>query len=100
MLIDLIQEVKEKGYKLKICPSVETNLSPLTVILSSPDPLTAAMIHFLQSMKEPGKGPVNPKVLFNQLCQKYGLTLYIRIFWFSLLTITILTTHLFFSHNV
>ncbi|XP_047216736.1 ubiquitin carboxyl-terminal hydrolase 45 isoform X1 [Girardinichthys multiradiatus] len=70
MLIDLIQEVKEKGYKLKICPSVETNLSPLTVILSSPDPLTAAMIHFLQSMKEPGKGPVNPKVLFNQLCQK------------------------------
>lgn len=70
MLIDLIQEVKEKGYKLKICPPVETNLSPLTAVLSSPDPLTAAMIHFLQSMKEPGKGPVNPKVLFNQLCQK------------------------------
>ncbi|KAM4736498.1 ubiquitin carboxyl-terminal hydrolase 45 isoform 2-T2 [Anableps anableps] len=70
MLIDLIQEVKEKGYKLKICPPVETNLSSLTVALSSPDPLTAAMIHFLQSMKEPGKSPVNPKVLFNQLCQK------------------------------
>uniref|UniRef100_A0A096M0I5 Ubiquitin carboxyl-terminal hydrolase 45 n=1 Tax=Poecilia formosa TaxID=48698 RepID=A0A096M0I5_POEFO len=70
MLIDLIQEVKEKGYKLKICPPVETNLSHLTVVLSSPDPLTAAMIHFLQSMKESGKGPVNPKVLFNQLCQK------------------------------
>uniref|UniRef100_A0A3B3V6S6 ubiquitinyl hydrolase 1 n=1 Tax=Poecilia latipinna TaxID=48699 RepID=A0A3B3V6S6_9TELE len=72
MLIDLIQEVKEKGYKLKICPPVETNLSHLTVVLSSPDPLTAAMIHFLQSMKESGKGPVNPKVLFNQLCQKYA----------------------------
>ncbi|XP_038126171.1 ubiquitin carboxyl-terminal hydrolase 45 isoform X1 [Cyprinodon tularosa] len=70
MLIDLIQEVKEKGYKLKICPPVETNLNPLSVVLCSPDPLTSAMIHFLQSMKEPGKGPVNPKVLFNQLCQK------------------------------
>lgn len=26
MLIDLIQEVKEKGYKLRICPPVDTNL--------------------------------------------------------------------------
>ncbi|XP_070692224.1 ubiquitin carboxyl-terminal hydrolase 45 isoform X2 [Pempheris klunzingeri] len=69
MLIDLIQEVKEKGYKLKICPS-ETNLNPLTVTLHSPEPLTAAMFLFLQSMKEPGKSPLNPKVLFNQLCQK------------------------------
>lgn len=70
MLIDLIQEVKEKGYKLRICPPVETNLSPLTVMLPSPEPLTAAMFLFLQSMKEPGKGPLNPKILFNQLCQK------------------------------
>lgn len=70
MLIDLIQEIKEKGYKLRICPSAETNLSPLTIILPSPDPLTAAMFLFLQSMKESGKGPVNPKILFNQLCQK------------------------------
>ncbi|XP_069558227.1 ubiquitin carboxyl-terminal hydrolase 45 isoform X2 [Brachyistius frenatus] len=70
MLIDLIQEVKEKGYKLRICPPVDTNLSQLTVALPSPDPLTAAMFVFLQSMKEPGKGPVNPKILFNQLCQK------------------------------
>ncbi|XP_024861040.1 ubiquitin carboxyl-terminal hydrolase 45 isoform X2 [Kryptolebias marmoratus] len=70
MLIDLIQEMKEKGYKLKICPPVETNLSLLMVTLPSPEPLTSAMIHFLQSMKEPGKGPVNPKILFNQLCQK------------------------------
>ncbi|XP_070822794.1 ubiquitin carboxyl-terminal hydrolase 45 isoform X2 [Chaetodon trifascialis] len=70
MLIDLIQEVKEKGYKLRICPPVETNLSPLTVTLPSPEPLTAAMFLFLQSMKEPGKGPLNPKILFNQLCQK------------------------------
>uniref|UniRef100_A0A3Q4BQU8 Ubiquitin carboxyl-terminal hydrolase n=1 Tax=Mola mola TaxID=94237 RepID=A0A3Q4BQU8_MOLML len=70
MLIDLIQEVKEKGYKLRICPPVETNLSPLTVTLPSPEPLTAAMFLFLQNMKEPGKGPLNPKVLFNQLCQK------------------------------
>uniref|UniRef100_A0A4W6E5W4 Ubiquitin carboxyl-terminal hydrolase n=1 Tax=Lates calcarifer TaxID=8187 RepID=A0A4W6E5W4_LATCA len=70
MLIDLIQEVKEKGYKLRICPPVETNLSPLTVTLPSPEPLTAAMFLFLQSMKESGKGPINPKILFNQLCQK------------------------------
>uniref|UniRef100_A0A8C4EFG3 Ubiquitin carboxyl-terminal hydrolase n=1 Tax=Dicentrarchus labrax TaxID=13489 RepID=A0A8C4EFG3_DICLA len=70
MLIDLIQEVKEKGYKLRICPPVETNLSPLTVTLPSPEPLTSAMFLFLQSMKEPGKGPLNPKILFNQLCQK------------------------------
>ncbi|XP_008275849.1 ubiquitin carboxyl-terminal hydrolase 45 isoform X2 [Stegastes partitus] len=70
MLIDLIQEVKEKGYKLRICPSVESNLSPLTVTLPSPEPLTAAMFLFLQSMKESGKGPINPKILFNQLCQK------------------------------
>lgn len=70
MLIDLIQEVKEKGYKLRICPPVETSLSQLTVALPSPEPLTAAMFLFLQSMKESGKGPVNPKILFNQLCQK------------------------------
>ncbi|XP_020489834.1 ubiquitin carboxyl-terminal hydrolase 45 isoform X1 [Labrus bergylta] len=70
MLIDLIQEVKEKGYKLRICPPVETNLTPLMVSLSSPEPLTAAMFLFLQSMKEPGKSPLSPKILFNQLCQK------------------------------
>ncbi|KAM3872922.1 ubiquitin carboxyl-terminal hydrolase 45 isoform 2-T2 [Diretmus argenteus] len=70
MLIDLIQEVKEKGYKLRISPSTETNLSPLTVTLPSPEPLTSAMFLFLHSMKEPGKSPVNPKILFNQLCQK------------------------------
>ncbi|XP_042345641.1 ubiquitin carboxyl-terminal hydrolase 45 [Plectropomus leopardus] len=70
MLIDLIQEVKDKGHKLRISPSVETNVSPLTVTLPGPEPLTAAMFLFLQSMKEPGKGPVNPKILFNQLCQK------------------------------
>uniref|UniRef100_A0A8D0AJL2 Ubiquitin carboxyl-terminal hydrolase n=1 Tax=Sander lucioperca TaxID=283035 RepID=A0A8D0AJL2_SANLU len=69
LLIDLIQEVKDKGYKLRISPTVDTN-SPLTVTLPSPEPLTAAMFLFLQSMKEPGKGPVNPKILFNQLCQK------------------------------
>ncbi|XP_057689914.1 ubiquitin carboxyl-terminal hydrolase 45 isoform X3 [Corythoichthys intestinalis] len=70
MLIDLIQEVKEKGYKLRICPPVESHLAPLVAMLPSPEPLTAAMLLFLQCMKEPGKGPVNPKILFNQLCQK------------------------------
>ncbi|XP_031730277.1 ubiquitin carboxyl-terminal hydrolase 45 isoform X2 [Anarrhichthys ocellatus] len=70
MLIDLIQEVKDKGYKLRIGPTVDTNVSPLTVTLPSPEPLTSAMFLFLQNMKEPGKGPINPKILFNQLCQK------------------------------
>ncbi|XP_054478440.1 ubiquitin carboxyl-terminal hydrolase 45 isoform X2 [Anoplopoma fimbria] len=70
MLIDLIQEVKDKGYKLRINPTVDTNVSPLTVTLPSPEPLTAAMFLFLQNMKDPGKGPINPKILFNQLCQK------------------------------
>lgn len=37
MLIDLIQEVKEKGYKLKICPPVETNLVQSAVVYSSSD---------------------------------------------------------------
>uniref|UniRef100_A0A8C5E1J5 Ubiquitin carboxyl-terminal hydrolase n=1 Tax=Gouania willdenowi TaxID=441366 RepID=A0A8C5E1J5_GOUWI len=43
--------------------------SSLTVGLPNPEPLTAAMFVFLQSMKESGKGPLNPKALFNQLCQ-------------------------------
>uniref|UniRef100_A0A8C8C2M8 Ubiquitin carboxyl-terminal hydrolase n=1 Tax=Oncorhynchus tshawytscha TaxID=74940 RepID=A0A8C8C2M8_ONCTS len=42
----------------------------LMVTLPSPEPLTSAMFLFLHSMKESGKGPVNPKTLFNQLCQK------------------------------
>ncbi|KAK3534721.1 hypothetical protein QTP86_023770 [Hemibagrus guttatus] len=70
MLNDLIQEVKEKGHKMKICPSPETGLSPLTITLAGPEPLTSAMMLFLYSMKEAGKGPVSPKILFTQLCQK------------------------------
>uniref|UniRef100_A0A4W4FLJ0 Ubiquitin carboxyl-terminal hydrolase n=1 Tax=Electrophorus electricus TaxID=8005 RepID=A0A4W4FLJ0_ELEEL len=70
MLNDLIQEVKEKGHKLKISPPPETNLGPLTVTVPGPEPLTSAMFLFLYSMKEPGKGPVSPKILFSQLCQK------------------------------
>ncbi|KAJ7985085.1 hypothetical protein DPEC_G00348420 [Dallia pectoralis] len=70
MLNDLIQDVKEKGHKLKIVPPSESNVGPLTVTLPSPEPLTSAMFLFLHSMKESGKGPVNPKILFNQLCQK------------------------------
>ncbi|KAI5093175.1 ubiquitin carboxyl-terminal hydrolase 45 isoform X1, partial [Silurus meridionalis] len=70
MLNDLIQEVKEKGHKMKICPPPDTNLGLLTVTLACPEPLTSAMMLFLCSMKEAGKGPVSPKVLFTQLCQK------------------------------
>uniref|UniRef100_A0AAY4AH74 Ubiquitin carboxyl-terminal hydrolase n=1 Tax=Denticeps clupeoides TaxID=299321 RepID=A0AAY4AH74_9TELE len=70
MLNDLIQEVKEKGHKLKISPPPDTNLVPLMITLPNPEPLTSAMFLFLQSMKEAGKGPISPKLLFNQLCQK------------------------------
>jgi len=47
---------------------------PLVVNLSSPGPLTSAMFLFLHSMREAGKGPLSPKVLFSQLCQKYVLS--------------------------
>ncbi|KAL2084828.1 hypothetical protein ACEWY4_020346 [Coilia grayii] len=70
MLNELTQEVKEKGHKLKISPPAESNLGALTITLPSPEPLTSAMFLFLQSMKEAGKGPISPKVLFNQLCHK------------------------------
>ncbi|XP_061093342.1 ubiquitin carboxyl-terminal hydrolase 45 isoform X2 [Conger conger] len=70
MLNDLILEMKEKGHRLKICPSPEATLGMLTVILPNPEPLTSAMFLFLHSMKDAGKGPVSPKVLFSQLCQK------------------------------
>uniref|UniRef100_A0A8C2NU28 Ubiquitin carboxyl-terminal hydrolase n=1 Tax=Capra hircus TaxID=9925 RepID=A0A8C2NU28_CAPHI len=40
------------------------------VELSSPGPLTSALFLFLHSMKETERGPLSPKVLFNQLCQK------------------------------
>ena len=36
MLNDLIQEVKEKGYKLRICPPVETNLVQFAKVYSLP----------------------------------------------------------------
>ncbi|MGH0174608.1 UNVERIFIED_CONTAM: hypothetical protein FKN15_069631, partial [Acipenser sinensis] len=43
---------------------------PLVVTLPSPEPLTSAMFLFLHCMKDIGKGPVSPKLLFNQLCHK------------------------------
>ncbi|XP_051880595.1 ubiquitin carboxyl-terminal hydrolase 45 isoform X2 [Pristis pectinata] len=70
MLSDLMHEMKEKGTKLKICPPTESNLDPLMVILPGPGSLTSAMHLFLHSMKEAGKGPLVPRILFNQLCQR------------------------------
>ncbi|XP_037001369.2 ubiquitin carboxyl-terminal hydrolase 45 isoform X2 [Artibeus jamaicensis] len=67
---ELMSEIKENGTKLKIFPSSDSQLDPLTVELSSPGPLTSALILFLHSMKETGKGPLSPKALFSQLCQK------------------------------
>ncbi|XP_039708956.1 ubiquitin carboxyl-terminal hydrolase 45 isoform X4 [Pteropus medius] len=65
-----MNEIKENGTKLKIFPSTDSQLDPLMVELSSPGPLTSALFLFLHSMKETEKGPLSPKVLFNQLCQK------------------------------
>lgn len=70
ILTELMNESKENGTKLKISPSSDSQLDPLVVELSSPGPLTSALFLFLHSMKETEKGPLSPKVLFNQLCQK------------------------------
>ncbi|NXH11263.1 UBP45 hydrolase, partial [Bucco capensis] len=70
VLNELMYEMKEKGTKLKICHNSDSQLDPLVVNLSSPGPLTSAMFLFLHSMREAGKGPLSPKVLFSQLCQK------------------------------
>ncbi|XP_044244791.2 ubiquitin carboxyl-terminal hydrolase 45 isoform X2 [Ursus arctos] len=70
ILMELMNENKENGTKLKIFPSPDSQLDPLIVELSSPGPLTSALLVFLHSMKETEKGPLSPKVLFNQLCQK------------------------------
>ncbi|XP_045699295.1 ubiquitin carboxyl-terminal hydrolase 45 isoform X2 [Phyllostomus hastatus] len=70
ILTELMNEIKENGTKLKIFPSSDSQLDPLTVELSSPGPLTSALILFLHSMKETEKGPLSPKALFSQLCQK------------------------------
>ncbi|XP_028903155.1 ubiquitin carboxyl-terminal hydrolase 45 isoform X1 [Ornithorhynchus anatinus] len=69
-LNELMYEIKEKGAKLKIFHSSDTESDSLMVTLSSPGPLTSAMFLFLHSMKEAGKGPLSPKALFSQLCQK------------------------------
>ncbi|NXP78073.1 UBP45 hydrolase, partial [Ramphastos sulfuratus] len=69
VLNELMYEM-EKGTKLKICHTSDSQLDPLVVNLSSPGPLTSAMFLFLHSMRESGKGPLSPKVLFSQLCQK------------------------------
>ncbi|KAH0521600.1 Ubiquitin carboxyl-terminal hydrolase 45 [Microtus ochrogaster] len=70
ILFELMNEIKEDGTKLKISLSSAPQLDPLVVELSSPGPLTSALFLFLHSMKEAEKGPLSPKVLFNQLCQK------------------------------
>ncbi|XP_051054465.1 ubiquitin carboxyl-terminal hydrolase 45 isoform X2 [Phodopus roborovskii] len=70
ILFELMNEIKEDGTKLKISLSSALQLDPLVVELSSPGPLTSALFLFLHSMKEAEKGPLSPKVLFNQLCQK------------------------------
>ncbi|XP_004372471.2 ubiquitin carboxyl-terminal hydrolase 45 isoform X1 [Trichechus manatus latirostris] len=70
ILTELMNEIKENGTKLKIFPSSDSQLDPLMVELPSPGPLTSALFVFLHSMKETERGPLSPKVLFNQLCHK------------------------------
>ncbi|XP_030742595.2 ubiquitin carboxyl-terminal hydrolase 45 [Echinops telfairi] len=70
ILTELMNEIKENGTKLKIFPSLDCQLDPLMVELSSPGPLTSALFLFLHTMKETERGPLSPKVLFSQLCQK------------------------------
>lgn len=70
ILIELMNEIKENGTILKIFPSSDSQMDPLMVELSSPGPLTSALVLFLHSMKETDKGSLSPKALFSQLCQK------------------------------
>ncbi|XP_006881258.1 PREDICTED: ubiquitin carboxyl-terminal hydrolase 45 [Elephantulus edwardii] len=70
ILTELMNEIKENGTKLKIFPSSDSQLDPLLVELSSPGPLTSALFLFLHGMKDTERGPLSPKVLFNQLCHK------------------------------
>nr|XP_004660651.2 ubiquitin carboxyl-terminal hydrolase 45 isoform X1 [Jaculus jaculus]XP_045010946.1 ubiquitin carboxyl-terminal hydrolase 45 isoform X1 [Jaculus jaculus] len=70
ILTELMNEIKDDGTKFKISLSSESQLDPLVVELSSPGPLTSALFLFLHSMKDTEKGPLSPKILFNQLCQK------------------------------
>ncbi|XP_069091644.1 ubiquitin carboxyl-terminal hydrolase 45 isoform X2 [Pleurodeles waltl] len=70
ILNEMMHEMREKGTKLKISLGRDSQLDPLVVNLSSPGPLTSAMVSFLHSMRDSGKGPLSPKALFSQLCQK------------------------------
>ncbi|XP_075453633.1 ubiquitin carboxyl-terminal hydrolase 45 isoform X3 [Ascaphus truei] len=70
MLNEAMNEMKEKGTKLKICRAADIHLDPLVINLSCPGPLTSAVLLFLHSVKEAGKEPLSPKGLFSQLCQK------------------------------
>ncbi|OCT80440.1 ubiquitin carboxyl-terminal hydrolase 45 isoform X2 [Xenopus laevis] len=70
MLNDTLNEMKENATKLKISGNEEVHLDPLVISLSSPGSLTSAVLLFLHNMKEAGKEPLSPKVLFSQLCQK------------------------------
>lgn len=64
---NVIESIVQITYFHSLSPAFQ---SPLTITMPSPEPLTAAMFLFLHNMKEPGKGALNPKMLFNQLCQK------------------------------
>ncbi|XP_045428639.1 ubiquitin carboxyl-terminal hydrolase 45 isoform X3 [Pipistrellus kuhlii] len=70
ILIELMNEIKENGTVLEIFPSSDSQMDPLMVELSSPGPLTSALVLFLHSMKETDRGSLSPKALFSQLCQK------------------------------
>ncbi|KAM4042387.1 ubiquitin carboxyl-terminal hydrolase 45 isoform 2-T3 [Anomaloglossus baeobatrachus] len=69
MLTEALSAMKERESKLKICHN-EENLDQLVITLPNPGPLTSAVVLFLHSMKQLGKEPLTPKMLFSQLCQK------------------------------
>ncbi|XP_053316809.1 ubiquitin carboxyl-terminal hydrolase 45 [Spea bombifrons] len=70
MLNEALNEMKEKGTNMNIGQNADIGLEPLEISVSSPGPLTSAVFLFLHSMKEAGREPISPKVLFSQLCQK------------------------------
>ncbi|XP_063299629.1 ubiquitin carboxyl-terminal hydrolase 45 [Pelobates fuscus] len=70
MLYEALDEMKERDVEMKIGHNADTSLDPLVITLTTPGPLTSAVFLFLHCMKEAGKEPISPKVLFSQLCQK------------------------------
>ncbi|XP_077976954.1 ubiquitin carboxyl-terminal hydrolase 16-like [Glandiceps talaboti] len=67
IMVTLPLEIDEPEKNIK---HEDKKLTPLSIVLAEAGSLTSAMVLFLKTMSESGKGPVSPRMLFNQVCQK------------------------------